>query len=112
MTTESEVDQGIVLCVENGLELLGEKSRREVYSHLVANFGLKKEEIPDKPEVFRKGLDSLFGEKGAEAIERLIVRKVLVRFGLRKQSKITLAEIIEKLKEMTGNPAGGLDNAL
>lgn len=112
MTAESEADQDIVLCIEDGLESLGKRNRRAVYGHLMRNFGLRKEEIPDRPEVFRKGLDSLLGEKGADAIERLIVRKLLVRFGLRKQSRITLAEIVEKLKVIRGNPASDLDNAL
>ncbi|MDI6847718.1 MAG: hypothetical protein QMD23_06270 [Candidatus Bathyarchaeia archaeon] len=62
------------------------------------NFKLKREEIPKKPEIFCRGLILMFGEEGADIIEKWIIEKLKMSFDLKQRSKITLAKAIDMIK--------------
>jgi len=98
MTAESELEKRIMQCVDDGLEVLGDGGKKAVYYYLEKNFGLKREEIPKKPEMFRKGLNFMFGEEGTDLIEKWIVEKLRISFNLKPQFKITLAEAVAMIK--------------
>ncbi len=82
----------VLKCVDNALRCLGETAKRIIYWYLENEQGLKKEEIPDKPEEFITGLEKIYGS-GARIIERLIVSEMVDEFGVETSS---LAEGIEK----------------
>jgi len=98
MTTEFELEQEIMKCIDDGLQPLGDSGQYVVYRYLENHFGLKREDIPKKPEIFRKGLILIFGEKGADIIEKWIIEKLKISFNLKQRSKITFAGAIAMIK--------------
>ncbi|MEM2598925.1 MAG: hypothetical protein QXU11_05255 [Thermoproteota archaeon] len=82
----------VLRCVDNALRCLGETAKRIIYWYLENEHGLRKEEIPDKPEEFITGLEKIYGS-GARVIERLIVSEMADEFGVETSS---LTEGIEK----------------
>lgn len=98
MTAESKLEKRIMQCVDDGLEVLGDSGKNAVYYYLEKNFGVKRKEIPKKPELFRKGLIFIFGEEGTDLIEKWIVEKLRTSFDLKQQSKTTFAEAVAMIK--------------
>lgn len=98
MTTESKVKQKILQCIDDALQALGDGGRKAIYYYLEKNLGLKREEIPRKPEIFWKGLNSIFGEEGARIIEKWILQKLGISFELKVGSKLTFFEAIAIIK--------------
>ena len=81
----------VLKCVDRGLRRLGETVKRIVYCYLENERGVKREEIPDKPQEFILGLEKIYGS-GAKIIERFIVSEIVDEFGVEASS---LAEGIE-----------------
>lgn len=98
MTAESELEKRIMQYVDDGLEVLGDSGKKAVYYYLKKNFGVKRKEIPKKPELFGKGLIFVFGEEGTDIIEKRIVEKLRTSFDLKHQSKITFVEAVAMIK--------------
>jgi hypothetical protein len=98
MSFNPDVEQKILQCVDEVLEALGESGRQAVHYYLERNNGLRREEIPQKPELFCKGLSLIFGEQGANVVGSWIVQKLVVSFGLKKKSNLTLAEVIDMIR--------------
>lgn len=98
MKAFSEIDERILRCVDCGLEALGENVTCVVYYHVEKTFRLKKSDIPAKPEVFDQAIISIFGEKGAKTIERLIVQKMIKAFKLGRRSKHTFTNIVLEVR--------------
>lgn len=98
MPDESMDEHKILQCVDDGLQTLGDSSKKAIYYYLKKNFRLKREEIPIKPEIFCRGLTTMFGEEGTHIIERWIIEKLRTSFDLKQRSKITLAEAIAMTK--------------
>jgi hypothetical protein len=98
MSSESTDDQKILQCIDDGLQTLGDSGKKAVYYYLKKNYRLKREEIPKKPEIFCRGLTLMFGEEGADIIEKWIVEKLKMGFNLKHQSKITFAKAINMIK--------------
>ena len=94
MTVEFKVEQQILQCVDDGLQALGNEGKKAVYYYLEESFGLNKQEIPKKPKIFWKGLNSIFGKEGASLIERWITEKLKMSFNLKRISKVTFTEIV------------------
>jgi len=61
-------------------QIFGEAATLMIYSHLRKNYSLKREEIPDKLEIFVKGLEE-FLSSGAHVVEKIVLRKVYSSFG-------------------------------
>jgi hypothetical protein len=98
MTVESELEQKILEHLDAGLQSVVSSGRFVIYDYLEKNFRLKREEIPKKPEIFRKGLTLIFGEEAADVIERGIIQKLRQSFDLERQSELTFAEAIVLIK--------------
>lgn len=98
MTAESNVEQKILGCIDDGLQTLGDSGKKAIYYYLKKNFRLKREQIPQKPEKFCRGLTLMFGEEGADIIENWIVEKLRMTFHLKQRSKITFANAIDMIK--------------
>lgn len=60
MLPKSEFDKLLLAAVDEGLSILGESSKKAIYFHLERNFGIKKDEIPSKVEVFSEALEQIF----------------------------------------------------
>ena len=98
MTAESKLEKRIMQCVDDGLEVLGDSGKKAIYYYLKKNFRLKREQIPQKPEKFCRGLTLMFGEEGTDLIEKWIVEKLRTSFNLKRQSKITFVEAVVMIK--------------
>jgi len=98
MTAESELEKRIMQCVDDGLEVLADSGKKAIYYYLKKNFRLKREQIPQKPEKFCRGLTLMFGEEGAYIIENWIVEKLRMTFHLKQRSKTTFANAIDMIK--------------
>lgn len=53
--------EALIEAVDEGLLILGESGREVVYFHLQHSYGLKKENIPENPEIFMGCLRKIFG---------------------------------------------------
>jgi hypothetical protein len=97
MTADSNVEQEILQCIDDGLQILGDSCKEAINYYLEKN-GLKKEEIAEKPETLQKGLSQIFGEEGACIVEKWIVQKLTMKFELKQESKLTLVEAITMIR--------------
>jgi len=77
---------------------LGESARYVIYHFIEKNFELKKEEIPEHPEVFKKAIISLLGKEGSKLIDELIVQEMAQTFKLEHKSKLTFVEAVQAVK--------------
>lgn len=98
MSHDSDTEQKILRCIDEGLETLGKSGKRALIQYLERNIGLKKKEIPKNPELFCKGLDSVFGEQGSKAIRKWLVQELLRNFRLEKKANLTFAKAIEMIR--------------
>ena len=78
------VDSRILECVDSALGKLGENVRQTIYYYLKKDFMLEKFEIPQKPEVFKRALTSIFGKEGCKVIEKMILVEIKKNFRLKK----------------------------
>lgn len=98
MSLDADTERKILQCVDEVLETLGKKGRRALTHYLERSIGLKREEIPQKPELFHKGLCLILGKHGADALETTIVQNLLTTLGLDPKPKLTLADAISIIK--------------
>ena len=78
--------------------MLGKRAKHVIYHYIQKNAQLRKEEIPEHPEVFKQAITFLLGEEGSEIIEKLIVQKMIQTFKLRNKSKLTFVEAVQAVK--------------
>jgi len=98
MSLDPDTERKISQCIDDALETLGKSGKRALRHYLERDIGLKTKEIPRKPDLFCKGLNFVFGEQGADALETAIVQRLLTSLGLDIKSKLTLAEAISIIK--------------
>jgi len=67
-------------------QIFGEAATLIIYNHLEKNYSLKRQEIPEKLEVFIGGLEE-FLSSGAQVVEKIILQKVYSSFGFQRQIK-------------------------
>ena len=83
--------------LDQELSTLGDSCRETIYSLLKSAFGIEKQEIPDKIELFTNALEDIFGES-AKVLEIAIIRAVCQRVNkfkyFPKYGKIVLAEYL------------------
>lgn len=72
---ERDFDKLLMKAIDEGLSALGESSKQAIYFHLEKGFNVKKEEIPDKVEVFAIAIEKIFG-LGANFLEILIRQRL------------------------------------
>jgi len=77
---------------------VGESAKYVIYHYLEGDFRLKKDKIPERPEVFKQAMTSIFGEEGSKIIEELIVQKMTQTFKLKHKSKPSFVEVVQALK--------------
>ena len=98
MSLDPDTERKISQCIDDVLETLGKSGKQALSHHLEKDIGLKTEEIPQKPDLFHKGLNFVFGEQGADALETAMVQRLMTSLGLDPKSKLTLAEAISIIK--------------
>jgi len=66
--------------VDEGLSSLGDSPKKAIYFHLERNFGIKKQDIPDRIEEFTEAIEKIFGH-GARILEICIMKHLFEKVG-------------------------------
>ncbi len=81
MKRKNKFGKSLIEAVDRELKrIFGEVATLVIYGYLESNLSLKQEEIPEKIEVFVKGLNS-FLNSGARVVERIILENLYAIFG-------------------------------
>ena len=96
----------LVKAVDESLSFLGDSAKCSIYFYLETSFGIKREEIPKKPEVFAEKLEELFKD-GSCYIKRLILKRLYESVGLELKCKkdYSFADYINEVKEFLDKQA-------
>jgi hypothetical protein len=108
---EKDFEKLFMEAVDEGLETLGESGKHMIFFHLDRSYSIKKHEIPKKPEAFAEGLEKIFGA-GASVLERLIVRSLCSKLGLRYEDVESrpFADYVKYVKEANDTKEAGENN--
>ncbi|MEM2998696.1 MAG: hypothetical protein QW542_07095 [Thermoproteota archaeon] len=85
----------VLMCVDKGLSRLGGTVKHVVYWYIENEYGLKRAEIPEKPEEFIKGLEKMYGP-GARVIELNILKEFKEEFGVACESFVEAVKSVEE----------------
>jgi len=77
---EKDFERFLLKAVDDELSSLGESAKQAIYFYLEKNFNVKKNEIPQKIEVFADGIERIFG-LGAKFLEVLILKRLYREIG-------------------------------
>jgi len=84
---KNRISECLVKTFDYGLkEILGETAASIVYEYLETNLSIKREEIPEKIEDFRRGLKK-FLNTGAFVVEKMVLEKLYGSYGLKFEEK-------------------------
>jgi len=101
MKGKDKFNQLLLKVIDDELkQMFGEAATLIIYNHLEKNYSLEREKIPDKLEVFTRGLED-FLSSGAQVIEKIILKKVYSSCGLQCQIKegYSFIEYMTELKK-------------
>jgi len=76
-----ELKKRILRCVDKALDTFGESFRQVVYYYVGQNYGLKQQDIVDRPQDFVEALRNIFGA-GADVIERVLAENIKSEFNI------------------------------
>ncbi len=85
---DEEVKYKLLRCIDEGLNSLGSTIKQVIYWYLENEFGVKKNEILDKPEEFIRALKLIYG-CGVVVFENMIVRKIREEFNVRSEDFVS-----------------------
>lgn len=92
-------DERLVSITEKVLkQVFGEDATTSICKYLEKNYHLKLEEIPSKPDVFLKALESYL-DSGATVIERIILENLCSNSGV-KSKTVEEKTFLERLSEL------------
>jgi len=112
MSPDLDVEQKISQYIDEALWTLGNSGRKAVLLHLEKKTGMKRKEIPRKPELFCNELNLVLGKQGGFLVRKLIVGKILTGFGLQQKSNLTLAKAIQMIKTAQKKSRQAVGNSL
>lgn len=97
---ETMLHKAILESIDQALASFAAGIPQSTYYYLERETGLKREEVPLKPDVFVQGLRLVYGE-GAETIERRIISTILEKFRLNpeKAGSLSLKECIRQVRQ-------------
>jgi hypothetical protein len=100
----TKFDRKLVSITEKVLkQVFGEDATASICDYLERNYRLKLDDIPDKPEVFSKALESYL-DSGATVIERIILENLYSNSGvkLKRVEEKTFPQRLSELKRVYG----------
>ncbi|MGB9960055.1 MAG: hypothetical protein ACPLKQ_06010 [Candidatus Bathyarchaeales archaeon] len=98
-TNNKQWDEILLEAVDEALQtVLGESGKEVIYYYFQNSYAIKKEDIPEKPELFIEFLKKLFGV-GAELIENTILKNLCQKLGIKPEQaeNAKLAEFLRKI---------------
>ncbi len=75
MNTKEKFDKLLKIIDEELKHIFGEAATALIYNHLERDYSSKREEIPEKLEVFIRGLEEFLGS-GAQVIQKTTMQKL------------------------------------
>jgi len=98
MKFDEEFKGILIEAIDEGLKsILGENGKKVIYYHLKELYGLEREEIPEKLEIFTEYINKIFG-LGAKIIEITIIKTLCLKLKLEyKEKKTKFIDYIEEL---------------
>lgn len=81
VTESARLSDTLLQATDHGLLALGEIASESVYNRIEKTHGVRREEIPQKLDIFHKALVDLLGA-GASVVEKLIAKNLYSRLGL------------------------------
>lgn len=95
MLSKPEFENLLLEAVDQGLSVLGESSKLSIYFHLEKSYGIKRQDIPQKPEAFVSAVEKIFGP-GAKFVETLVSKGLCEKAGLNTEdSGVTSLSLVE-----------------
>jgi len=98
---KKKLNKVIVNTVDEELKkIFGETATLVIYGYLEDNLSLKRENIPEKIELFSQGLDKFFGS-GAYMLEKTILTNLYSSFGFTYEEKkgYSFVDYVNELKK-------------
>jgi hypothetical protein len=85
---------------ESMKQIFGEGTTKSIYHYLENDYSLKYPDIPQKPEVFAKGLEEIF-RSGSRVVEAVIISNLYSKIGLpcQKRKGQKFADYITELEK-------------
>ncbi|MEM3551660.1 MAG: hypothetical protein QXV01_11290 [Candidatus Bathyarchaeia archaeon] len=100
MTSKREFNTVLIDVVDEALQtILGESGKEVVYYYLKNSYTLRKEDIPENPELFTEFLNKLFGA-GTKIIENTILKNLCLKLGI-KYNEAKNAKLTDLLREIS-----------
>ena len=100
MNAKEKFDKLLLKIIDEELKhIFGEAATALIYNHLERNHSLKREDIPEKIEVFIRGLEEFLGS-GAQVIQKITMQKLSSCSGVRCQIKegSSLVDYVTEIK--------------
>jgi hypothetical protein len=85
-------------CIDAGLSIFGDSTRRLLYYLTVSRCSLHKEDLPIKAEQLADCLRKNMGEAGGRLIEIVAIREIQKTFGISVPKGSTLSEAIKQAR--------------
>jgi hypothetical protein len=100
MSRKKGFDTCILEAVDEALSVLGESSKQAFYSLVEKSHNIKREEIPEKIEIFHGALTDILGV-GSKIMERLIARMLYRKLVLdfEEREEWTLVDYLRDLSD-------------
>lgn len=87
MKLQTEFEKNFLKTVDENLkDIFGETAATLIYSYLETDLSLKREEIPERIDLFKTGLKK-FLSTGACVIQKIILERLYESYGLKLQEK-------------------------
>jgi len=89
---------------ESMKQIFGEGTTKFIYHYLENDYSLKYSDIPQKPEIFAKGLEEIF-RSGSRVVEAVIISNLYSKIGLscQKRKGQKFADYIAELEKTYKN---------
>ena len=100
MNAKEKFDKLLLKIIDEELkQIFGETAMSIIYNHLEKNHSLKREEIPEKLEVFIRGLEEFLGS-GAQVVQKITLQKLSSCSGIQCQVKeeYSLIDYVTEIK--------------
>jgi hypothetical protein len=80
--TKKKLDRLLIKSIDGALkEIFGEMGAKAIYRYLKDRYSLRREDIPERLEIFEKGLEEILSS-GAWVTERMALKNLYSDFGL------------------------------
>jgi hypothetical protein len=94
------VEQVLFEAVDESLMILGQSARASIYLHLESKYSIRKDEIPQKLEIFSQMIRGLLGQEGKSIIDGIILKKFCQKLNAPYETikDLELESAIEEMK--------------